>query len=58
MTTGDVEEIDGDAFGEPVNLAARILAQTPAGEIWFAVGTRACMNDAELPTGRRSAASR
>ncbi len=48
MTTGDVEEIDGDAFGEPVNLAARILAQTPAGEIWFGEGTRACMNDAEL----------
>jgi hypothetical protein len=48
MTTGDVEEIDGDAFGEPVNLAARILAQTPAGEIWFGPGTRACMNEAEL----------
>ena len=32
MTTGDVEEIEGDAFGEAVNLAARILAQTPAGE--------------------------
>lgn len=49
MTTGDVEEIDGDAFGESVNLAARILSKTPAGEIWFGQGTRACMNAAEIP---------
>lgn len=49
MTTGDVEEIEGDAFGEGVNLAARILAQTPAGEIWFGPGTRVCMNAAEIP---------
>lgn len=47
-TTGDVEEIDGDAFGEPVNLAARILARTPAGEVWFGPGTRACMNPSEI----------
>ncbi len=49
ITTGDVEEIDGDAFGEPVNLAARILSITPAEEIWFGIGTRVCMNDAEIP---------
>ena len=49
MTTGDVEEIDGDAFGEPANLAARILAQTPGSEIWFGSGTFACMNAAEIP---------
>lgn len=47
--TGDVEEIDGDAFGEVVNLAARILGKTPAGEVWFADGTRKCMNAAEIP---------
>ncbi len=49
MTTGDVEEIDGDVFGESVNLAARILGKAPGGEIWFGEGTRSCMNDAELP---------
>jgi len=49
VTTGDVEEIDGDAFGEPVNIAARILGITPAEEIWFGTGTWVCMNDAEIP---------
>lgn len=49
MTTGDVEEIDGDVFGEPVNLSARINAKAPGGEIWFGMGTRVCMNDAEIP---------
>ena len=49
MTTGDVEEIEGDAFGESVNLAARILQKTPAGEVWFGPGTRVCMNASEIP---------
>jgi hypothetical protein len=49
LTTGDVEEIDGDAFGEPVNLAARILSKTPAGQVWFGAGTKVCMNAAEIP---------
>jgi class 3 adenylate cyclase len=49
MTTGDVEEIDGDAFGESVNLASRILSKTPASEIWFGAGTFTCMNAAEIP---------
>jgi len=49
MTTGDVEEISGDAFGDAVNQAARILGKAPAGEVWFGPGTRACMNAAEIP---------
>lgn len=48
VTTGDIEIIDGDAFGDSVNLAARILAKAPAGEIWFGTGARTCMNAAEI----------
>jgi hypothetical protein len=48
MATGDVETIDGDAFGEAVNLAARILAKAPRGEVWLSSTTRMCMNQTEL----------
>jgi len=57
MATGDVEEIDGDAFGEAVNLASRINAKTPAGQVWFSAATHLCMNQSELawePVGRYS----
>lgn len=57
MATGDVEEIDGDAFGEAVNLASRINAKCPSGQIWFSAATHACMNQSELawePVGRYS----
>ncbi len=49
LNTGDVEEIDGDAFGEPVNMAARILGKAKEGEVLFGPGTYACMNAAEIP---------
>lgn len=49
IATGDIEEIDGDAFGEAVNLSARINSKAPAGEIWFSQGTFICMNGAEIP---------
>jgi len=48
LTTGDIEIIEGDAFGDSVNLASRILAKAAPGEIWFGAGTRACMNAAEI----------
>ncbi|MFO0007010.1 MAG: adenylate/guanylate cyclase domain-containing protein, partial [bacterium] len=47
MATGDVEVIDGDAFGENVNLASRILSRTPEGEVWFSHATLLCMNQSE-----------
>jgi class 3 adenylate cyclase len=53
--TGDVEETSNDAFGETVNLSARINARIPAGEVWISAGTWHCMNQAEIPwesTGR------
>lgn len=52
LNTGDVEVIEDDAFGGPVNLASRILGITPPGEIWFGDGTRACMNEPEIPWER------
>ncbi len=57
LATGDVEETENDAFGEIVNLSARINAKTPAGEVWFSQGTWYCMNQAEIPwesTGRHA----
>lgn len=47
--TGDVEEIDGDIFGEAVNLAARLSSVTPGSEVWFSESTRRCANLAEIP---------
>jgi hypothetical protein len=49
MATGDVEEIDGDAFGESANLASRILSKTPPGEVWLSLGTQISMNQSEIP---------
>ncbi|MEN0061949.1 MAG: adenylate/guanylate cyclase domain-containing protein [Myxococcota bacterium] len=49
LETGDVEAIEGDAFGYAVNLAARILAKAPPQEIWFGPATRICMNASEIP---------
>lgn len=55
LATGDVEEIENDAFGETVNLSSRINSRTPASEVWFSAGTWHCINQAEIPwesTGR------
>jgi len=49
LSTGDVEEIEGDAFGDPVNLASRVQQKTPPGQAWFSLATRLCMKDAEIP---------
>lgn len=49
IATGDVEETENDAFGEPVNLAARINSITPGGEVRLSKGTWHCMNQAEIP---------
>ena len=59
MATGDVEEIEKaeafDCFGEPVNLASRVMGKTPPSEVWFSHATLLCMNQAEIawePVGR------
>ena len=48
MATGDVEVIDGDAFGDAVNTASRILAKTPDAEVRFSKTTQLCMNQSEI----------
>lgn len=48
MATGDVEEIDGDAFGDAVNMASRILSKAPDAEVWFNQATKLCMNQSEI----------
>jgi len=50
MNTGEVILRDGDVYGEPVNIAARIEALTDANEIWFSESTYLAMNRQEVPT--------
>lgn len=55
LATGDVEVIDGDAFGDAANMAARILSKCPDSEVWFSPGAFHCMNQSEIawePVGR------
>ena len=48
IATGDVEKIGDDFFGPCVNLASRILSETPSEEIWFSQSTLLAMNTSEL----------
>lgn len=50
MNTGEVIMRDGDVYGEPVNVAARIESLTEANEIWFSESTYLAMNRQEVPT--------
>lgn len=50
MNTGEVILRDGDVYGEPVNIAARIESLTEANEIWFSESTYLAMNRQEVPT--------
>ncbi|MDD2715029.1 MAG: adenylate/guanylate cyclase domain-containing protein [Candidatus Wallbacteria bacterium] len=48
--TGEVELRDGDIYGEPVNLAARLEGITDAGEVYFTEAVFMAMNRAEVPS--------
>ena len=49
ISTGDIERIGGDAFGDTVNLASRILSGTPVGQIYFSQSTHLSINQSEIP---------
>jgi serine/threonine protein kinase, bacterial len=46
---GEVRLERGDIFGEPVNVAARVEHETPAGEVWLTDAVQLSMNRAEVP---------
>jgi class 3 adenylate cyclase len=50
INVGEVEVKDGDVFGEPVNLAARLESITEAGEIYFTEAVYLTMNRREAPS--------
>ncbi len=50
INAGEVEERDGDVFGEPVNIASRIESITDPGEIYFTEAVYLAMNKSEVPT--------
>ena len=50
INVGEVEIKDGDIFGEPVNLAARLEGITEAGEVYFTEAVYLTMNRHEAPS--------
>ena len=46
--SGEVSFKEGDVFGEPVNVAARLMAQTDAGDIAFTESVYLAMNKTEI----------
>lgn len=50
VNAGDVRIDGGDVFGEAVNVAARIEAKTPSGEIYFGEAAYLAMTRAEIPS--------
>lgn len=50
VTSGEVEERDGDVFGEAVNMAARLEAVTEVGEVYFTESVYLAMNKSEVPS--------
>src|SRR5215472_10046765 len=49
ISLGEVRLDRGDIFGEPVNVAARVEHETPAGEVWLTDAVQLSMNRAEVP---------
>jgi class 3 adenylate cyclase len=49
LNAGEVRVERRDTFGEAVNIAARVEALTPPGEVWFTEAVYLAMNKAEIP---------
>lgn len=49
LNAGEVRVERRDIFGEAVNIAARVEALTPPGEVWFTEAAYLAMNKAEIP---------
>jgi len=48
INIGEVRLEHGDVFGEPVNVAARLEAKTPPGEVWLTEAVYLSMNKSEV----------
>ena len=50
INAGEVNIVDGDVFGEPVNITARIEGIADAGEVFFTEAVYLAMNKTEVPS--------
>ncbi|MBI5595700.1 MAG: RDD family protein [Elusimicrobia bacterium] len=50
INSGEVNLVDGDIFGEPVNITARIESVAEAGEVFFTEAVYLAMNKTEVPS--------
>jgi class 3 adenylate cyclase len=50
INSGEVNLVEGDVFGEPVNITARIEGVAEAGEVYFTEAVYLSMNKAEVPS--------
>ena len=50
INSGEINLVDGDVFGEPVNITARIEGIAEAGQVYFTEAVYLAMNKAEVPS--------
>ncbi|MFI5347363.1 MAG: RDD family protein [Elusimicrobiota bacterium] len=50
INAGEVNLVEGDVFGEPVNITARIEGIAEAGQVYFTEAVYLAMNKAEVPS--------
>lgn len=50
INSGEINLVEGDVFGEPVNITARIEGIAEAGQVYFTEAVYLAMNKAEVPS--------